>query len=525
MIKKITLEKFLSLFILFCFISATSYSQKSQSAEIKNETAIIVSAPVVPLFKNISHNVVLRLRVFVPANAEKEPLKLLEGNADQDALRNIDSMHVFYTGIEPSFADTGVLGGIKLKGSHLSIPLNISLKPGLHYLWLTASLKPSASMIARPEVHITKLQKNGKKIAFHEEGSGFKKRIAFVLRKKGEDNVNTYRIPGIATTDKGTLIAVYDIRYDNSRDLPADIDVGMSRSTDGGHTWQTMKVIMDMGEPHSNNGIGDPSILFDPVTNKIWVASLWSKGNRSIAGSIGGLSPDSTGQFMLSSSSDDGLTWSAPINITSQVKNPAWKIFFQGPGSGIAMQNGTLVFPAQYWHKNKVPYSTIIYSNDHGKTWKAGTGAKSNTTECAIVETTPGNLVLNMRDNRGRFRSTSSTNDMGKTWTETYNSYSALPDPVCQGSLIKEKVLVNGSDKEVLFFSNENNEYARTNTTVKASLDYGQSWLPAHQLLIDERSTYGYSSLTMVDKKTLGLLYEGVRDIYFIMIPMKEIIR
>jgi sialidase-1 len=346
-----------------------------------------------------------------------------------------------------------------------------------------------------------------------------------VLRKKGEDNVNTYRIPGIATTDKGTLIAVYDIRYDNSRDLPADIDVGMSRSTDGGHTWQTMKVIMDMGEPHSNNGIGDPSILFDPVTNKIWVASLWSKGNRSIAGSIGGLSPDSTGQFMLSSSSDDGLTWSAPINITSQVKNPAWKIFFQGPGSGIAMQNGTLVFPAQYWHKNKVPYSTIIYSNDHGKTWKAGTGAKSNTTECAIVETTPGNLVLNMRDNRGRFRSTSSTNDMGKTWTETYNSYSALPDPVCQGSLIKEKVLVNGSDKEVLFFSNENNEYARTNTTVKASLDYGQSWLPAHQLLIDERSTYGYSSLTMVDKKTLGLLYEGVRDIYFIMIPMKEIIR
>ena len=40
-------------------------------------------------------------------------------------------------------------------------------------------------------------------------------------------------------------------------DLPGDIDVGMSRSTDGGQTWEKMKNIMDMGN--------DPKWRYDGV--------------------------------------------------------------------------------------------------------------------------------------------------------------------------------------------------------------------------------------------------------------------
>jgi sialidase-1 len=137
-------------------------------------------------------------------------------------------------------------------------------------------------------------------------------------------------------------LSVYDIRYKNSADLPGNIDVGLSRSTDNGKTWEPMKIIMDMGAPHDNNGVGDPAILFDPITKKIWVAALWSKGNRSIAGSLPGISPDTTGQFVLVSSDDDGITWSAPYTITPQIKNPKWHLFFNGPGSGIAMKDGKL---------------------------------------------------------------------------------------------------------------------------------------------------------------------------------------
>lgn len=497
-----------------------NFTQNSNTIEITS------SAPVVPLFKNESKSVLIRLRVFVPKATSSLKISSAELNANDDALKNIDSLIFYYTGIEPTFNDKRLIGSSILNIKESSINTDISLDPGLHYLWLAAVVNKNASLNDRPEVHISTLKDSeGKTVMVKEEGDGFSKRIGFTLRKRGEDKVNTYRIPGIATTDKGTLIAVYDIRYNNARDLPENIDVGMSRSTDGGQTWEPMKNIMDMGAPHANNGIGDPAILFDPVTKKIWVAALWSKGNRSIGGSIGGISPDSTGQFMLASSDDDGHTWSQVINITPQVKNPSWKIFFQGPGSGIAMQNGTLVFPAQYWDAMNMPYSTLIYSKDHGKNWVGGIGAKSNTTESAIVETTDGTLLLNMRDNRGKFRSTSTTTDMGKTWTETANSYSALPDPVCMGSLIKANVKVNNGMNDFLFFSNENSQHARINTTIKASADNGNSWPLNHQLLVDERGTYGYSSLTRIDENTLGLLYEGAGEMYFVRISVSDIVK
>src|SRR4029079_18482554 len=132
-------------------------------------------------------------------------------------------------------------------------------------------------------------------------------------------------------------------------------------------------------------------------------------------------------------------------------------IYFDGPGSGIAMQNGTLVFPSQYWDETKkpgIPYSSVIYSHDHGKTWRSGMGAKANTTESAVAEITPGTLMLNMRDNRGSYRAIATTTDMGKTWTEHPTSEEALPDPVCMASLIKVKVNAKGKMKDVLFFSN-----------------------------------------------------------------------
>lgn len=58
-----------------------------------------------------------------------------------------------------------------------------------------------------------------------------------VVRDAGYDSVAVYRIPGLVTSNAGTLVAVYDIRHNNVRDLPEDIDIGVSRSTDGGRTW------------------------------------------------------------------------------------------------------------------------------------------------------------------------------------------------------------------------------------------------------------------------------------------------
>lgn len=416
-----------------------------------------------------------------------------------------------------------------VRGQTIKLLSKETLQPGRHHLWLT--LDPSSRSVAGDRIRFgcasIDIRRPGSKASvIRFDGSLSTHPVGSVVRRAGDDGVHTYRIPGIVATDRGTLLAVYDIRYRNSRDLPGDVDVGLSRSTDGGRTWSPMKVIMDMGAPHENNGIGDPAILFDPVTKRTWVAALWSKGNRSIAGSKPGLSPDTTGQFVLAWSDDDGLSWSAPYSITPQVKDPAWHLFFQGPGNGIALQDGRLVFAAQYWDENRMPWSTLIHSGDHGASWKGSIrGPRSNTTESQVVETSPGTLMLNMRDNRKGSRAVAVTRDLGKSWAEHPTSRSALPEPVCMASLIRAGVNVSGIRRDVLFFSNPRSTRARVDMTVQASTDLGETWPEAYRLLVDQRLCYGYSSLVRIDEETIGLLYEGSGDLYFIPIPVAEIIR
>ena len=518
------------LFFSFLLFSALSPAQSI------GQPSVLVMYTTAPLLKGLSYNPAVRIRVAVPSGQEasyrsiqlvmnKEALELIE---KIDVMMREDAESVF-------IPISKIIATINPSSTNVNVPINIRCRPGLNYIWISPVLKSNADIDKKLSLQIASLttdkgiKQNVSTISsVPGQPANFIFRTGIAVRKIWEDSVHTYRIPGIITTSKGTLIAVYDVRYKNARDLPGNVDVGMSRSNDGGKTWEPMKIIMDMGEPNDNNGVGDPSILFDPVTKKIWVSALWSKGNRSIAGSEPGLSPDSTGQLVLASSDDDGLTWTKPYSITSQVKNPAWHLYFQGPGSGIAMKNGTLVFPSQYWDETSkpgIPHSSIIYSTDHGTTWQSGIGAKSNTTESQLVETSPGVLMLNMRDNRGGYRSIATTNDLGKTWTEHVTSQIALPDPVCMASFIKANVNVKGVNKEVLFFSNPANQNARVQMSVKASLDLGETWLKQNQLLIDARRGFGYSTLTRIDQNTIGLLYEGERDLYFVRIKVSEIIK
>lgn len=519
--------------IIFGLLVVTVVNGCSNKSISKTQTdttiKVISTAPQIPVLKRMDANALLRIRVFLPANSPHKNYRSIKASINSTALNDIEELQIYSNGTEPLFNTRYQSGTLKPASTSFEIPIDVNMGPGLNYIWIGATLNDHVSLdheINFNAISIT--DKDGKSESIHQDNTNHVKRTGIAVRKIMDDGVNSYRIPGIVQTDKGTLLSVYDIRYIHSGDLPANIDVGLSRSTDGGNTWEPMKVIMDMGPPHENNGIGDPSILFDPATKKIWVAALWSKGNRSIAGSEPGLSPDTSGQFVLVSSDDDGLTWSAPYNITSQVKNPKWHLYFNGPGSGIVMQDGTLVFPSQYWDESKkpgMPHSSVIYSKDQGKTWQSGIGAKINTTEAQVVETTPNTLMLNMRDNRGKFRSVSTTTDLGKTWTEHPTSYKDLIDPVCQASIIKARVNVNGTMKDVLFFSNPHTSSGRYNMTIQASLDLGETWHPANQLLIDERNCFGYSSLTKIDDNTIGILYEGIRDLYFMRIPVKDIIK
>merc|ERR1712093_465429 len=73
-------------------------------------------------------------------------------------------------------------------------------------------------------------------------------RPAVRLRDCGDDGVQGYRIPGLVRTSCGALLACYDVRRESYRDLQGDIDIGISRSTDGGRSWEPMQIALTMGE-------------------------------------------------------------------------------------------------------------------------------------------------------------------------------------------------------------------------------------------------------------------------------------
>jgi sialidase-1 len=358
-------------------------------------------------------------------------------------------------------------------------------------------------------------------------------RKATIIHKQGQFECHTFRIPAMVATNKGTLLGVYDMRYTSSRDLQGHMDIGLSRSTDGGNNWARPVSIMDMKKygdlPEDQNGCSDPNILVDRTTGEIFVSAVWTHGKPGThqwrgKGSEPGYSINKSSQFMIVRSIDDGLTWSTPENWTNKLKDPKWHLFAPAPGNGITLSNGTLVMPTQGRDAVGRPFSNLMWSEDHGKNWTLSEHARDNTTECAVVELSNGSLMLNMRDNRNRSdksktngRAVSVTLDMGKSWSVHPSDHKALPEPVCMASLLSHD-LPDG--RRALFFSNPNSKQRREKMTVRMSLDGGQTW--PRSILLDQKGG-AYSSLAMVDEKTLGILYESsVADMVFQKINLSE---
>lgn len=394
---------------------------------------------------------------------------------------------------------------------------NYNLFPGVNFFWISLQMKTDASLHTKIVSDLHAVKVDGKELyCKFISPKDITHRMAVGVRHAGNDGSASFRIPGLVTTNKGTLLGVYDVRYNSSVDLQEYVDVGLSRSTDGGKSWEKMRLPLSFGEygglPKAQNGVGDPSILVDTQTNTVWVVAAWTHGmgnQRAWWSSHSGMDINHTAQLVLAKSTDDGKTWSKPINITEQVKDPSWYFLLQGPGRGITMSDGTLVFPTQFIDSTRVPNAGIMYSKDRGKTWKMHNMARTNTTEAQVAEIEPGVLMLNMRDNRGGSRAIAITKDLGKTWTEHPSSRKALQEPVCMASLIHVDAKDNVLNKDLLLFSNPDTTKGRNHITIKTSLDKGLTWLPEHQIMLDEAEGWGYSCLTMIDKETIGILYES----------------
>ncbi len=450
------------------------------------------------------------------------PVEYISSNTPGKTLAANPSYSVRKSEVQPKNDRT-----IVLKGEQ-------KLFPGYNFFWVSLEMQPSASLQTKVTADITSVKADGKENPTKlVSDKNIERRMGIGVRHAGDDGSAAFRIPGLVTTNKGTLLGVYDVRYNSSVDLQEHIDIGLSRSTDGGKTWEKMRLPLAFGEydglPAAQNGVGDPSILVDTKTNTVWIVAAWTHGmgnQRAWWSSHPGMDLNHTAQLVMAKSTDDGKTWSAPINVTEQVKLPEWYFLLQGPGRGITTSDGTLVFPIQFIDKTRIPNAGIMYSKDRGETWKIHNYARTNTTEAQVAEVEPGVLMLNMRDNRGGSRAVYTTTDFGQTWKEHESSRTALIEPVCMASLISVKAKDNVLGKDLLIFSNPNSTSARKDMTIKISMGGGKTWSADHQLLLDEDYNWGYSCLTMIDKETIGILYESsVAHMTFQSIKLKDIVK
>jgi sialidase-1 len=325
----------------------------------------------------------------------------------------------------------------------------------------------------------------------------------------GSGEYHTYRIPSLLVTQAGTVLAFCEGRRNGQGDH-GDIDLLVMRSEDNGRSWSGPQVIWDDGP----NTCGNPCPVQDRDTGTIWLPANWNRP--------GGISEEyfdayDTRYVHMISSDDDGRTWSAPRDITVDVKPDNWGWYATGPGTGIQLRQGPhagrLLIPCDHTRidgNTPAPFgdtdyahmifSHAIYSDDHGATWHAGEPTPAaGVEECQAVEMDDGRVMLNMRYSNfdPPCRGVTISDDGGQTWGPVQPDAALIATP-CQASLIR-------SPAGPLLFSNPASLTERECMVVRLSDDEGATWPVARQLY---DGPCAYSCLAVLADGRIACLYE-----------------
>lgn len=316
------------------------------------------------------------------------------------------------------------------------------------------------------------------------------------------------RIPALAVSNNGTVIAAMDARVDGSYDLGGgtnNIQIAMTRSTNGGATFSRPKIIAKA--PTTSQGYGDPSLLVDRVTGKIFCFFTYSPkpGVGYFSSTPGDTSATSTTNTHIRyiTSTDNGATWSAPVDLNPHVRDPEWAGMFASSGHGVQLASGRLVQPIVYREGN-VSHASNIYSDDHGATWHNGTTAAAGVNESKAVQRSTGRIAQNLRSDGDGNRWYATAPDVTAPFGAAWNS--GLIDPRCNSDEISYLPPTAGTPSltDIALHSN-NAATSRTDLTVRVSRDDGASW--PHDALL-KPGTAGYSTMAVLADGSIGNLYE-----------------
>jgi sialidase-1 len=324
-----------------------------------------------------------------------------------------------------------------------------------------------------------------------------------------------YRIPGIVVTRTGTVLAYAEARKSDRSDWHAS-DIILRRSTDGGRTWSEPAVIGAMQEVFPKNPAA--------VAKKLGLgagAGVTYNNPVAIADRNGAVHFLFCVEYMRAfymRSDDDGKSFSKPVEITDAFagfrRYWAWVVLATGPGHGIQLKNGRLLVPV--WlslgsgggaHGESV--TSVIYSDNHGATWKAGEIAVPNTeetaspNETAAVQLTDGRVMLNVRSpSKTQRRIVVYSKDGALHWSAPV-FHAQLPEPVCFASMMRLGA------RRLLYVSPDSLGRERKNLTLRLSHDEGTTWSVKRVL---EAGPSAYADLAVLPDGGILCLYEAGRE-------------
>lgn len=339
-------------------------------------------------------------------------------------------------------------------------------------------------------------------------GSDLPTKPVDVFRSRTE-GYHTFRIPSLIVTQQGNVLAFAEGRKSGGGDA-GDIDLLLKRSTDGGRTWSAPQVVWDDG----GNTCGNPAPVVDQKTGRIWLFLTWNLGSDHERDIMAAKSQYPR-RCYVTFSDDEGESWAPPKEMP-HLRKDTWRWYATGPDKGIQLTQGPLqgrmVIPCNHSdHEDPDlhPYrSHVIYSDDHGESWKLGGVVGEKTNESTIVELTGGRVMDNMRSYHGKNRrAISISDDGGETWGDILLD-DVLVEPVCQASILRLNWPGPDDQPGRVVFCNPASR-ARERLTLRTSHDDGTTW--DHSRCLYEGAA-AYSCLTKLANGNLGVLFE--RDSY-----------
>lgn len=315
------------------------------------------------------------------------------------------------------------------------------------------------------------------------------------LFNSGDLGYHTCRIPALVTTTAGTILALAEGRRGGGAD-DVPIDLLLRRSTDHGRTWSPAEAIITDGD----RTCGNPCPVVERTSGD--VVLVFCKDNQ---------------QIFACRSSDDGHSWSDPVDISSQARDDAWSYVGSGPGHGIQLLGtsahaGRLLIPAWAdespgpvtWREpragwGRVQTSYAFYSDDGGHTWQTGNKMTHDATdECEAVQV-GDHVYMTLRSRNERHcRGFASSDDGGHSWTPVAFD-EALPELSCQGSVI---ALADGG----VLLANPASTENRAQLTLRRSDDGCRTW---HQSRVLYAGSAAYSDLTLTADGHVLCLFEA----------------